>query len=363
MSLKIFSINCKGLKDFVKRDFFFNLFQILGADLVFLQETHCDSLKLGRKWASKWGAKCFWSFGTAFSSGVGILVGKNLVNHVKGFDFDVGGKILSVTLCVNDIDIQCINIYAPNCVHERKQFLTNIYNYVNCRYLIVGGDLNFVENVAFDKAGGNLQYGEGGIKEINSIKSMFDLYDPFRDLHPDKRVFSWSGNGVSCRLDRFYVAKDFMPFVSKLNYFDSIKSDHKVVELVIDNIFSLSVAGPGFWHCNTQVMCNENCKAELEIWLESLIDSGVKNTEWWESLKLKCKQIIVHYSKELSSVRRAEIIEIKSQLRKIDKNETNLVLIDNLKQKLTLLIGKKGEGEKVRSKAKILGGEHPSTYF
>ena len=114
MALNIFSLNCKGLRDFQKREFLFNYFQMLKADIVFLQETHCDNINTAKKWSKRWGGKCFWSFGSKRSSGVVILVNQNLVNHIKSFEFDLEGRVITLNMLIYDVEYQFINVYLSN---------------------------------------------------------------------------------------------------------------------------------------------------------------------------------------------------------------------------------------------------------
>ena len=77
---------------------------MIKADVVFIQETHCDSMKTAKKLSQGWGGKCFWSFGTNTSCGLGILVNKGLVNHIKSFSFDYEGRIVSVNILLNNVE-------------------------------------------------------------------------------------------------------------------------------------------------------------------------------------------------------------------------------------------------------------------
>ena len=264
MALNIFSLNCKGLRGCSKRSFLFNYFQMLKADIVFLQETHCDSIKTAKKWSQGWGGKCFWSFGTKRSSGVGILVNKDLVNHIKSFEFDLEGRVITLSMLSYDIEYQFVNVYLSNDNKERRNFLKNeLEKYITKKNVILGGDFNFVENSLLDKQGGSESFGTVGKNELCNLKNIFNLVEPFRILYPNDKLFTWSGNGVSCRLDRFYVTKNLTDFVTSINHYSSLKSDHEIVSLSFDNLFNVPASGPGFWHCNVKVLDDPELKVEM----------------------------------------------------------------------------------------------------
>jgi exonuclease III len=146
MALNIGTFNCNGLNSSFKRGKIFKFLKLNNFDIVFLQETHCSSIKDGQIWGKEWGGKCFWSFGTKFSCGVGIILSPSLKYQVKSFDFDANGRYLILDLNINEVGYRLINVYAPNNAGERKQFITNLSNFlVSKNNIIMGGDFNFVE--------------------------------------------------------------------------------------------------------------------------------------------------------------------------------------------------------------------------
>ena len=76
IDFKIVSFNCNGLREKAKRSRIFKLCDINSYDVVFLQETHINTLTESQRWESEWPGKCFWSHGTSQSRGVGILFSK-----------------------------------------------------------------------------------------------------------------------------------------------------------------------------------------------------------------------------------------------------------------------------------------------
>ena len=128
----ITSLNVRGLRDYKKRKHLFNMFHLGGSDIVFVQETHCCNIREEIGWEKSFGGKCFWSFGSNHSCGVGILINSKLNYLLQKFDFDCYGRYLVLDIDICNIEFRLINIYAPNDAVERKHFflyLSDFFSY------------------------------------------------------------------------------------------------------------------------------------------------------------------------------------------------------------------------------------------
>ena len=76
-SLKLVSLNVRGLSNFRKHRAFFTWCRKQKADLIFLQETH--STKAGEyKWKKEWGSEIIFSHGSSNARGVAVLIKRGL---------------------------------------------------------------------------------------------------------------------------------------------------------------------------------------------------------------------------------------------------------------------------------------------
>ena len=151
MPLRISSLNCRGLKDFGVKKKIIDDLNLHNSDITFLQETHIQSLKETRFWENQFLSKGFWSFGVHNSCGVGILLKNDLLYNLVSFQHDYEGRFICVDINMNDFELRLINIYAPNVISERADFITNLHDLVHTkRMVILGGDWNFVENICLD---------------------------------------------------------------------------------------------------------------------------------------------------------------------------------------------------------------------
>ena len=101
------------------------------------------------------------NLGESHSSGVGIVI--NLGLNYKVLHFDFQGRDLVLDLSINTLEFRLINVYLPNIHAERKEFISKLSTFMHTKKnIVLGGDFNFVEDIALDKEGGNLKFGDIG---------------------------------------------------------------------------------------------------------------------------------------------------------------------------------------------------------
>ena len=125
MSLKILSLNVRGLGTPNKQYTVLRELERLNYDLFLLQETHVSTKRLADDIARCWPGQCFWSFRRGKSAGVALFVSPRFSGHVSRFLFDSDGRVLSALVLLGSISLNIVNIYAPNTVSERKIFLSD----------------------------------------------------------------------------------------------------------------------------------------------------------------------------------------------------------------------------------------------
>ena len=136
-----------------------------------LQETHLFNPAQLHAWRTEWPGQSFWSFGSAHSRGVGILIRKNVNIKILSFYHDSEGRFISINFSFQDQFFKVANVYLPNESASRKVFINNLSNQLVGKFqVILGGDFNFVEDLVFDKAGGNPQTGDIGAEDFKILK-------------------------------------------------------------------------------------------------------------------------------------------------------------------------------------------------
>ena len=149
----------------------------------------------------------------------------------------------------------------------------------------------------------------------------------------------------------------------------SLKSDHDIIALSLINLFDVSASGPGFWHCNVKVLECDELRAEMGPLWQILNSIPEKDEVWWEESKLLVKKLIIKHSVRLSKERNSKLTLLKSQLRKLVKDDamnpgTKSKNIENTKIAIAKIMEEKFAGSKIRSKAILLdNNERTSKYF
>ena len=166
---------------------------------------------------------------------MGIWFKEKLNYEILLFNRDMHGRLLSVTVNVDNVMMKMVNVYAPVVPKERKNFFSSLYKYLPGRYFtVLGGDFNCVTNVSLDKGGGNSDYGEIGWDKLSAICTDFNLTDAFRNKYPNKREYTWcdSSKTIVIRLDRFYISTNVLKDIVSIAHapiVDSI-SDHGMIK-------------------------------------------------------------------------------------------------------------------------------------
>ena len=214
------------------------LFKILinkNMNIILLQETHSTN-KLINKWEKEWFGKSFWNSGKITkSSGVAILLKKDL--NIKTYNIlkDEEGRILSLNFSIEKQNYQIINIYAPTKNFEKPKFYHHLKRYIDTKQnLILGGDFNMVEDILLDRKGGNPNNTHIlGLDHLTKIKQTNNLTDIWRKENPDKGLFTFHNKNqqILSRIDRFYIKSNQK--IENIAIIPNGLSDHDAIKLII----------------------------------------------------------------------------------------------------------------------------------
>ena len=246
-----------------------------------------------------------WSFGTPHSCGVGILFRSHLTvtNLVSGHDDH--GRVVWVDFELQSQRFRFVNVYAPNVGGDRVLFFNFVYTLLHLnRVTVLGGDFNCVEDLGLDKAGGAVLAGALGSFPLLEIRRDFNLVDAFRHLYPAGREYTFSAQGVSTRLDRFYVSRGLLSSVHAVAHVHCPYSDHSLVRLHFGrSVFSAYDCGPGYWKCNVSVLGDSALRSDfLEVW-KVCVASPVQDGTWWEGCKDRFRALLRSHSIHLARER------------------------------------------------------------
>ena len=138
----------------------------------------------------------------------------------------------------DDKGLDIINVYVPNDVGQKVQFLENLIKECtkikNWTQPIMMGDFNFVED-SLDRS--PQHYDDNRVVKIfNKLKKRFNLVDGWRIHNPLSREFTFNQKATSSmsRIDRIYINKDLYPNALDWGLINSAgSSDHDLTYVCI----------------------------------------------------------------------------------------------------------------------------------
>ena len=114
-SLKLVTLNVKGISNFHKRKTIYTWCRRKKADFSFLQETHSKT-EIETQWKNEWGAGIIMSHGSSNSRGVAILIKKGVDYTLRFKIIDALGRYIILKVEIKDKIYVLINIY----MHQTK---------------------------------------------------------------------------------------------------------------------------------------------------------------------------------------------------------------------------------------------------
>ena len=289
-SIKIGSLNVRGLGDKNKRREVFLWMKKKKYQIYFVQETHCTPEK-EKLWEAEWESECKFSSYSSTKAGVAILFGNNFDYNIEENIADEEGRFLILKISTPSGSMLICNVYGPNSDSPEfyKKFFQELEPFSDIP-VILGGDLNLVLDPEMDKKGGQSSSTHNKSREILLSKmDEYDLVDCFRILNPNEKRYTWHQNSpkVFCRLDFFLTSFGLLNITNITSISHGYKSDHSFITIEIGN--KKLERGPGFWKLNTSLLLDtsytqliENTIAEKTIQYKN---ENLKPDTMWELIK------------------------------------------------------------------------------
>ena len=173
--IQLLSFNTRGIGDSSKRREVFRWLKRYhrgGNSIIMLQETH-STLKCEEIWQREWGSKIYFSHGSNTARGVAILMPMKFNFDIRECWKDKDGRILALTITLDDKSLNVVNLYAPT-----KDKITAQLDFLKLIDLnlplaeeefIIGGDLNTYLNILLDKEGGRAENQSKFSEQLNSL--------------------------------------------------------------------------------------------------------------------------------------------------------------------------------------------------
>ena len=227
------------------------------------------------------------------------------------------GRMLSLKMEIDGLNLQIINIYAPNVPSERKILFKKITDKLDETYVhIIAGDFNCVMDGSFDrKPPANNQ--DQGHAEMNHLIQQNNLEDILSKRFPTKQLFTISRGSSKSRIDLFLTSKLLDRIIRATSIVHFPFSDHDAVKLNVD--FSQTAKGPGIWKMNVQTIQSSIFRECIErLWPKwaSEIELYESPTVWWEITKYKIKHLTIETRKSLN-ITKLKFLKLENILNEI----------------------------------------------
>ncbi len=375
--LKIATLNVRGLRNNIKRKSVLRWAKDHKIDILCLQETYCTD-ELVNTFNKDWNGKVFHTTSNSpHSRGVTTLISKKLDFEFLNSNKSNDGRKLLINCKINGITYTIVNVYLPNEVKAKKQYLKSLPKWIrehalDDNHLYVCGDMNTAAQV-IDKTN---NVTDRAAKQLADFKKLSELHDVWREMNPLSREYTWvdpADVSHKSRIDYIWISSYLTDYVVKCTIINAPVPDHLAV--IVDLKKTNRQRGPSYWKLNTSVLTEkEYCTGLTNIWESTVAEYSeiLCKRQLWDFCKIRIKEYSIRYC--ISRKRRLvnSYKGIEEELRSLDSQiDLDLENTELLKQKrshkkkeLDEMSQNKAMGYQIRSRAKwIEDGEKSSAYF
>ena len=135
------------------------------------------------------------------SRGITRLISRRLDATCALVLSDPAGRLCILDVTIKDKAFRQIGVYVPNVNSELPAFVRRIEPYVvPSKRVILVGDWNAVVDPNLDRGAITLGTNTLDARHFRNFVQRLDLVDKFRERHPNKIAWTWTGRGASAQL-------------------------------------------------------------------------------------------------------------------------------------------------------------------
>lgn len=369
--LRVASLNINGGRSAEKRALVSEVIQLKKIDIAFLQETHSDSVN-ETDWGLWWGGQYALSHGSNLSAGVAVLFRPSLNVSVLSTTEIVPGRILMVKVEIQETVFNLINIYAPNCGHERLALFQGLKARLDScsqgECVLVGGDWNCCTDVTLDRIGQEPHPQSSSF--LAQMMAELDLLDVWRVKHPSDRQYTrmrvCDGRVSAARLDRLYMSGLFNTRAANGTIHPVGFTDHHLV--LVDLVLSHADRPRSFWHFNVKLLQDftfcENFKMFWANW-RAQKESFPSLSQWWEVGKSQLRVFCQQYTSFSSANIRKAMEQLEADIKELESVAPgNTDQLRKKQKQLSVFLREKAKGALVRARfTTVRDMDAPTSFF
>lgn len=191
-TLNLVSLNVKGLNTPEKRRMLLHDMRHMGADIIFLQETHFREGSLPTLQNKFYPVVYHSRYIEAKSRGVSILISAKLQWSHIDVKLDGEGRFLFLKGRIGEVKVTLANLYVPNTHQDAfiKRHL-DLLSHFSEGQLIIGGDFNVPLTPTEDTSTGTSSTSRDLRRRIGAQLHTMQLIDVWRLFHPGERDYTF----------------------------------------------------------------------------------------------------------------------------------------------------------------------------
>ena len=386
-TIKIISLNCRGLADTKKRRDVLHYLRQKKCEVYFLQDVHIEE-KLTKYVTAEWGFKAYFSPYTSNSRGVAILFNNTfefkVLKVIRGKD----GNFLIITIETNKQKFNLVNIYGPN--KDEPDFYKNLKEKIkNLENLIIAGDFNLVLDPSKDYYNYKHINNSNSKQVVEDMTFELDLCDIWRELNPENLRYTWRKQNPfqQSRLDFFLVSESLVPVVHDADITHGYRSDHSMITLTLK--FSKEKSQrKTLWKHNSSLLKDKKYVDEINELIDNLVSEyailpqesedisniplsniqlQVSDETFLDFILMKIRSKTIAYAtmkkKETHKEEKELTIEIEA-LEATKQNQNDIQALEEKQARLESIRERRMEGVLLRSRARYVAeGEKITKYF
>ena len=308
----------RGLAQYEKRKYFYDLFRRLKADIILMQETH-SSQNLVKNWHVEWPGTWVSSHGSTNARGVCTLFSRSISDKISDLKSipDEHGRSLICHFQLENKSFSIANIYGHN--SDTPSLFQDTAEQIKMQpseAIIIGGDFNFVIDSSIDSRN-RIESHRNTKATFNQICEELNLVDVWRNRNPDKSEFTWRKlkTRTFSRLDMFFVDVGSVLATEHSTIESALKTDHSCIMLTLNlNDYQ---RGPGTWKLNNLLLANENYKQGVKKTIIKAKNnaSNLPSDEKWDFIKSEIIDFSQKFSKQVSKQDQEHIRHLNKSLK------------------------------------------------
>ena len=283
MDLRLASLNGRGLRAGSRRSHLFLYLERRGIDICCLQETRFDS-----NFHEDILSKDYLSFSAYFdgrSRGVTWLISRRLDATCALVLSDPAGRLCVVDVTIKDKAFRLIGVYGPNACSELPAFFRRIEPYViPSKRVILVGDWNAVLDPNLDRGAISAGTNTLDARYFREFVQRLDLVDKFRERHPNKLAWTWTGRGASAQLysylDRVLVKRVDLDYLGGPSFNAYKDSDYKFLCVSI-RLDKARCRMSSYWKFNSSLLAEADFRNQLELMVKRELTGAIMGNRWW----------------------------------------------------------------------------------